>query len=134
MNRKVAMRAIRKALGGHLGENVLGGRIAPVADIGGEPLIQVGKRIHIHRTVLAPLSPLRILRGAPAGQQFAEHRMVRFRDSQQVRDDQQRKGLTVGRGKFSASVGGELVDQLVGEAPHELFVLLESLWSEKAVE
>ncbi len=60
--------------------------------------------------------------------------MVGLGHPQQVRDDQQRKGLTVRRGEFTAFVGDEFVDQLIGEAPHELLVLLESLWSEEAVE
>jgi hypothetical protein len=68
--------AVGKMLGGHLGEDVVLRRRTPVGDVRGEPLIQVRQGIHVHRAVLVALNPTRILRGAIAGQQFTEHRMV----------------------------------------------------------
>jgi hypothetical protein len=60
--------------------------------------------------------------------------MIGLGHTQQIGDNQQRKGLAVRRGELATSIGDKLVDQFVGEVPHELFVLLEPLRGEQPVE
>jgi len=71
---------------------------------------------------------------ALACQQIAEHRMVGLGHSEQVRDDQQRERLPIGRDELALPVFNKLVDQLIGEVPHELLVLLQPFRREQPVE
>ena len=53
--------------------------------------------------------------------------MVFLRHAEQVGDDEHGEGLRVGADELAAAVGEELVELLVGEAPHERLVVLEPL-------
>ena len=58
---------------------------------------------------------------------LAEPLVVGFRHAEQVGDDEHGEGLRVRADELAAAVGDELVELLVGEAPHERLVVLEPL-------
>ena len=107
-----------------VGEHVLA-RFAPaVLDVGGEPLVEPGERVLPDVALLAgadrtevPLQP----------EALAEPLVVLLRHAEQVGDDEHGEGLGVGADELAAAVGEELVELLVGEAPHELLVVLQAL-------
>ena len=58
---------------------------------------------------------------------LAEPTVIGLGHAEQVGDDQHREGLRVRADELAVAVGDELVELLVGEAPHERLVLLEPL-------
>ena len=53
--------------------------------------------------------------------------MIRFGHAEQVGDDEHGEGLRVRADELAPAVADELVELLVGEAPHELLVVLQPL-------
>ena len=72
-----------------------------------------------------PCSPAPTSPTVPAqAEALAEALVVLLGHAEQVGDDEHGEGLGVGADELAAAVGDELVELLVGEAPHELLVVL----------
>jgi hypothetical protein len=57
--------------------------------------------------------------------------MVFFGDPEQIGDHQHGEGLGVRADELASAVGSELAELLIGEAPHELLVVLQALWCDQ---
>jgi hypothetical protein len=102
-------------------------RGATLLDVTGE----VGVQVHEH-----PVAALAALGNSTgeAPHPAAERRVVLARNAEQVGDHQQREGVRVGPAELDLAAVDELVDQLLGEARHELLVVLEAVRREELVE
>ena len=77
---------------------------------------------------MSPCSPAPISPGLPAqAEELAEPLVIFFGHAEQVGDHEHREGLRVRADELAAAVGDELAELLIGEAPHELLVVLEPL-------
>ena len=72
--------------------------------------------------------------GGPGTEPRAEQLVVALRDAEQVGDDEHGERLAVLADELAAAAVDELVDLAVGEAPHELLVLAQSLRRDQAHE
>ena len=66
------------------------------------------------------------LAGALCRELVSEHLVVDFGYAEQVRDHEHRERAGELADEFAAAVGDELVDLLIGEPPHEGFVLVRA--------
>ena len=75
----------------------------------------------VHRVAAAAAD-----RAGRVEQLTSEFVVVGFRDSEQIGDDEHREGVAEVGDEFTAISGERLVVLTIGEAPHELLVLLEA--------
>ena len=109
-----------------LGQDVGPGFTPAVLDVGREVVVEPVEGIETG-TLLAPE-----LTGRSAEPEaFAEPLMLRLRHTEEVGDDEQRERLRVRADELAAAVGEELVELLIGEAPHERLVLLQAFRREQ---
>src|SRR5262245_53720131 len=112
--------AIGEPHAGQPAHHVVARRRAALLDVTGEVGMQVREHL-IPEVATLGISDRTLLAPQPA----AKRLVVLMRDTQQVGDHEQREGPRVGGGEFHLATIGELVDQFVGEGPHELLVLLD---------
>ena len=111
---------------GQLAHHVVARRGAALLDVAGE----VGMQVREHLIAGVPalgVADVALLAPEPA----AERLVVFARNPQQVGDHEQGEGPRVGGAELDLAAIGELVDQPVGEGPHELLVLLEPVRREE---
>jgi hypothetical protein len=112
-------------------ENVVTRRLAPVLEIADELVVEPRQRVEADQIAVEGTD----LRSGPRRAQYhAELLVVLLRHAQHVGDDQQRERLCVGAEELALARGDEVVETLVGEAPHEVLVLLESARGQQPVE
>ena len=105
-----------------LGEHVLAGLAPAVLDVLGELLVEPRQRVLAHAALgrVADLAD-----GLAQAEALAEALVVLLGHAEHVGDHEHGEGLRVGADELAAPVGDELVELLVGEAPHERLVVLE---------
>ena len=89
-----------------------------------EPVVEPRERVE-GRVALRPGADLTGRRAQ--AEALAEPPVVGFGHSEQIGDDEHRERLRVRADELAAAVGDELVELLIGEAPHERLVVLEPL-------
>ena len=105
-------------------EHVVARLAPPVLDVLREPVVEPPERVELHVALLAHAD----LAGVAAqAEVFAEPPVILFRHAEQVGDHEHRERLRVRADELAAAVGDELAELLIGEAPHELLVVLEPL-------
>src|SRR3954468_12676948 len=122
----------RRAVGvlgdGEVREDVLARLPTAVLDVRGEVPVEPLERIELGLLLAAAELPGR----RAETESLAEPLVLRLRNSEEVGDDEQREGLRVGRDELAPTEGKQLVELLVGQAPHEVLVLAEALRRDEA--
>ena len=121
----VGRRAVGVGREREVGEHVLAGLAPAVLDVRGEVARRAtpaGSRPGCPRSP-APTSPTVPVQA----EALAEPLVVLLGHAEQVGDDEHGERLGVGADELAVAVGDELVELLVGEAPHERLVVLEPL-------
>ena len=113
-------RSVRERRGGELRHDVVARFAASILDVVREPLVEELERLVRHLTALRS-------RPIVALQLGAQRLVVGFRHAEQVGDDEEGERVRVLLHEVALAPRAELVDLAIGEPPHELLVLLESL-------
>ena len=109
---------------GQVGEHVLARLTATVLDVLREPVVQPRERV---QAGLAFRTHTDLSRRSGEPEPFSEALVVGLGDAQDIGDDEHGEGLRVCADELAAAVGEELAELLVGETPHERFVVLQPL-------
>ena len=107
-----------------VGQDVLARRAPPVLDVLDEPLVEPRQGVLAR---VAGLPGADLAHGAGHAEARTELLVLGFGHAEEVGDGEHRERLGVRADELAATVGDELVELLVGEAPHERFVVLEPL-------
>ena len=104
-------------------------RVPPaILDVAGEPGVEELQRTMAHRLARASDSAP----GPPRPELGPECLVICFGDSEQIGDDEQRERARELADELALAVGDELVDLTIGEAPHEVLVLAQTLRRDEA--
>ncbi len=107
-----------------VGQHVLARLAPPVLDVPREPGVAPRERVEVGVALRAGTD----LAGcATEAEALSEPLVVGLGDAEQIGDDQHREGLRVPADELAPAAGEELVELLLGEAPHERLVVLEPL-------
>ena len=114
--------SVRVGREGEVGQHVFARRAAPVLDVLREPVVEPSERVEVRFALRSGADRTGCRAQAEA---FAEPAVVGFRYPEQIGHDEHRERLRVRADELAAAVGDELVELLIGEAPHERLVVLE---------
>jgi hypothetical protein len=116
-------RAVGERRGREPGHDVVPWRSPAILDVGGEPVVEEFQRTVRHRVALGAAH--RAI--GPHAQLLPERLVVFLGNPEQIRDDEHRERRRVSIDELACAVGGELVDDLIGEPPHKFLVLPQAL-------
>ena len=113
-----------------VGEDVAPRLAAAFLDVRGEVVVEPPEGVHRHPALIVT-ELARIGAEAEAG---TEPLVLRFGNAEEVGDHEHRERLGVRADELAGAPGDQLVELTIGEAPHELLVLLQSLRRDQAHE